>query len=131
MSVERVEGLLPLKAICFGSMINIGILIICGTILTFLTEFGWAGAANWPEQTMFLLIIFAGVILGSIIAGWKSKQHGWIVGLGVGVITTIFLFFLAIFSQISINYGVFLVKILICSFLGSFGGIIGVNLSTK
>lgn len=121
-------NLLPLKPIVYGSLVSIGIIVFLTLIVTVLTEFGWTGTIQWSDN-LFLILSYLGISIGSIIAGLKSREQGWLTGLGSGLLSSLWIFILAILIGNSINWGLFLIKSLISGFIGAFGGIIGVNIS--
>lgn len=122
------ENSFPYRPIIYGSLITIGIIIILTLIATVLTEFGWIGTINWSDN-LFLILTYLGVTVGSIMAGLKSREQGWLTGLGSGIISSVWLLILAMFIGENIHWGFFLTKSLVSGFIGTFGGIIGVNLS--
>lgn len=124
------ENSFPFRPIVYGSFIVIGIVTILALIISLLTEFGWTGAIYWSEN-LFLVLIYLGVTVGSITAGFRSREQGWLTGLGTGILSSVWLLILAFVIGDTIHWGVFLTKSLISGFIGTFGGIIGVNLSAN
>ncbi|NLW48543.1 MAG: TIGR04086 family membrane protein [Firmicutes bacterium] len=122
------ETSFPIRPIIYGSLISIGIIILLSLIANLLTEFGWSGIIQWSEN-LFLSLTYLGVIAGSILAGLKSREQGWLTGMGSGIFSLVWVLILAVLIGNSIHWGYFLVKLLISGFIGTFGGIIGVNLS--
>lgn len=120
----------PIRLIIYGSLISIGSITFLSLIVTILTECGWSGSIQWSDN-LFLMLTYFGVIVGSIMAGLKSREQGWLIGLGSGILSSIWILFLAVLIGNSIHWGFFLVKLLISGFIGTFGGIIGINLSGK
>lgn len=120
----------PIRPIIFGSLISIGIIIFLSLIVTILTEFGWSGSIQWSDN-LFLMLTYFGVTIGSIMAGLKIREQGWLTGLGSGILSSVWILVLAALIGNSIHWGFFLAKMLISGFIGTFGGIIGVNLSGK
>jgi putative membrane protein (TIGR04086 family) len=122
------ETSFPIRSIIYGSFISIGIIIFLSLIVTILTEFGWSGIIQWSEN-LFLSLTYLGVITGSILAGLKSREQGWLTGMGTGILCSVWVLILVLLIGNSIHWGFFLVKLFISGFVGTFGGIIGVNLS--
>lgn len=121
------ETSFPIRPIIYGSLISIGIIIFLSLIVAVLTEFGWSGTIQWSDN-LFLILTYLGVITGSIMAGLKSRERGWLTGMGSGFLSLVWTLILAVLIGNSIHWGFFLVKLLISGFIGAFGGIIGVNL---
>lgn len=126
--MNQNENFFPLRPIIYGSLLSIGIVTILTLIITILTEFGWTGTIFWSDN-LFLVLTYIGVTAGSIMAGLKSREQGWITGLGAGLLSSVWLLILAMVIGDTIHWGFFLTKSLISGFIGTFGGIIGVNLS--
>lgn len=126
--MNQNENSFPLRPIIYGSLLSIGIVTILTLIITILTEFGWTGTIFWSDN-LFLVLTYIGVTAGSIMAGLKSREQGWITGLGAGLLSSVWLLILAMVIGDTIHWGFFLTKSLISGFIGTFGGIIGVNLS--
>lgn len=124
------ENSFPLRPIVYGSLIVIGIVTVLTLMITLLTEFGWTGTIYWSEN-LFLALTYLGVTVGSITAGFRSREQGWLTGLGTGILSSVWLLILALMIGDTINWGVYLTKSLISGFIGTFGGIIGVNLSAN
>lgn len=129
MELDREESLFPVGSMIYGGLAVLFAVLIATVFLGILTELGWTGTITWPNNSLFLLVLYLAVIVGSIMAGWRSHQNGWAVGIGVGVISSMLFLVLVAFLPDRINLGVFLLKSFITIFIGAFGGIIGVNLS--
>ncbi len=122
------ESFFPFRPIIYGSLLTIAIVTILALIVTVLTEFGWTGTIYWSDN-LFLVITYFGVTVGSIMAGIRSREQGWITGLGAGILSSVWLLILGMLIGDTIHWVFFLTKSLISGFIGTFGGIIGVNLS--
>lgn len=122
------ENSFPFRPIMYGSLLSIGIVIFLTLITTVLTEFGWTGTVFWSDN-LYLALTYFGVTVGSIAAGYKSREQGWLTGLGAGFLSSIGLLIMAIIIGDTVHWGFFLTKSIISGFIGTFGGIIGVNLS--
>jgi putative membrane protein (TIGR04086 family) len=110
--------------VCFISLICLTI------ILGSLTNFGWPGMLHWPGSGYLMLVYFS-LTGGSIFAGLYSRNLGWVVGMGVGLLTSFILLISALLSGEAIKWGLFILKAFIHCFIGAFGGIIGINISKK
>lgn len=124
------ENSFPIRSIFFGSLIAIGIVTVLTLLVTILTEFGWTGTIYWSDN-LFLGLTYLGVTAGSIMAGCRSREQGWLTGLGSGIFSSVWLLFLALLLGDNIHWGFFITKSLISGFIGTFGGIIGVNLAAN
>jgi putative membrane protein (TIGR04086 family) len=119
---------IPVRPILKGSLFVILVILLFTVLLGLLTETGWTGTVKW-SSSLYLIIIYLSIIAGSVIAGLKSARRGWITGVGVGLIGSLFILFLAILAGEMIRWPIYLIKTLINIFLGAFGGILGVNFS--
>lgn len=128
MDFNRDDSIFPIGAVIYGSLAALFVDLILATFAAVFTELGWTGTVTWPNNSLYLLFFFVAIIIGSIMAGWKSRQKGWAVGTGVAVITSVIWLILALFLRERIELGIFLVKTLLGIFIGAFGGIIGVNI---
>lgn len=128
MLQEQTELHLPLKSILLGGLAAFVMVLLLATVITIMTSFGWTGIIRWAS-TLYLIAGYLAIVVGAIYAGYHSKVEGWITGIGVGLVSTILFLFIALFSGTPVTWMAFLIKMLINSFIGSFGGIIGVNLS--
>ena len=102
-------------ALSFSFVIS---LILSFTSLTE-TSFSW----------VILVVSFLALFIGGVISGAKSKQKGWLTGLGTGLLFTIITFLVqylgynSVFStEQYLFHGGYILS-------GILGGIIGVNLS--
>lgn len=124
------ENSFPFRSIMFGSLLVIGIVAFLTFVFAVLTEFGWTGTVYWSEN-LFLVLTYFGVTIGSVLAGFRSREQGWLTGLGTGILSSLWLLILAFVIGGTIHWGFFLTKSLISGFIGTFGGIIGVNISVN
>ncbi|MGE5606117.1 MAG: TIGR04086 family membrane protein [Bacteroidota bacterium] len=124
------ENSFPLRSMIYGSFIVIGIVTVLALFITVLTQFGWTGTIYWSEK-LFLVLTYFGVTTGSIMAGFRSREQGWLTGLGTGILSSVWLLILAFIIGDTIHWGFYLTKSLISGFIGTFGGIIGVNLAAN
>jgi putative membrane protein, TIGR04086 family/integral membrane protein, TIGR04097 family len=127
MDFERDDSIFPIGAVIYGSLAALFVDFILVTFAAVFTELGWTGTVTWPNNSLYLLFFFMAIVIGSVLAGWKSHQKGWAVGIGVTVITSIIWLIFALLLREKIQPGIFLVKVLLGIFIGAFGGIIGVN----
>lgn len=118
------------KPVFSGVLAAFMVLLISMFLLGCLTEFGWTGTIQWSDS-LYLVIIYLSIIFGSVTAGLKSHQSGWLTGAGVGFFSSILLILLALGIGEKIYWPLFLGKLLLNTFIGAFGGIIGVNLTGK
>lgn len=131
MSGDNQDLQLPLKAIFKGSLVAIVVIIIITFALALLTEFGWTITVFMPGN-MYLLIVYTGIIIGAISAGKNGLENGWLTGIAVGALTSlIVLLMIILISKSRVNVGIYTIKSLINSFIGAFGGIIGVNIGSR
>lgn len=124
------ENSFPLRSMIYGSFLVIGIITILALFISVLTQFGWTGTIDWSEK-LFLVLTYFGVIIGSVMAGFRSREQGWLTGLGIGILSAVWLLILAIIIGDTVHWGFYLTKSLISGFIGIFGGIIGVNLAAN
>lgn len=124
------ENSFPLRSMIYGSFLVIGIITILALFISVLTQFGWTGTIDWSEK-LFLVLTYFGVIIGSVMAGFRSREQGWLTGLGTGILSAVWLLILAIIIGDTVHWGFYLTKSLISGFIGIFGGIIGVNLAAN
>ena len=124
------ENLFPFRPIIYGSFLVLGIVTVLTLLITVLTEFGWTGTIYWSED-LFLGLTYFGVTVGAIMAGFRSREQGWLTGLGTGILSSVWLLILAYLIGDMVHWGFFLTKTLISGFIGTFGGIIGVNLAAN
>jgi putative membrane protein (TIGR04086 family) len=116
--------------IIYGSLITVLTILILTTLIGILTNFGWTGTIKWSGN-LYLIIVYIAVIAGSTMAGFKSHQKGWKIGAGVGIVSSLICLVFAMLLGEKIIWGVYLIKVLISSFIGTFGGIIGVNFTGR
>ena len=129
MDIDREATLFPVGAVIYGSLAAFLMASILTTFTAVFTEIGWTGTVSWPNNSLYLLLFFVSVVFGSIMAGWRSKQKGWAVGIGVAVVISFLWLILGVCFHQSIQVGIYLLKSLISIIIGTFGGIIGVNVS--
>lgn len=125
--MELNEERSTVGSIVFGSIVVILTQLVLTTVLMIFTNFGWTGTIKWSNN-LYLITTYLAIVTGSLMAGLRSHQRGWMTGAGVGLVCSFFLMILAILLGETINWGIYSVKILISGFIGTFGGIIGVNL---
>lgn len=128
MIPKQDEMNIPVRPIIKGSLFVFVVILLLTVLLGFLTEMGWTGTVQW-SGSLYLMIIYLSVVTGAIIAGLKSGRYGWITGVGVGLVSSLLILILAILAGEAVHWPVYLVKTLVNSFIGAFGGILGVNFS--
>jgi putative membrane protein (TIGR04086 family) len=107
---------------CFFSVIFLTM------ILGGLTNLGWPGMLYWSGSG-YLMLVYLSLTCGSIFAGLDSRNLGWVVGMGVGLLTSFILLISILLFGEGIKWGLFIFKTFIHCFIGAFGGIIGINIS--
>jgi putative membrane protein (TIGR04086 family) len=117
-------------AVVKGVIVCLLSIILVTMILGSLTHAGWRGMLYWSGGG-YLVLLYLPLTVGAICAGFYSRQLGWVVGLGVGLVTSVFFLFNAWFAGENVKMFLFVVKTLINCFIGAFGGIIGINISKK
>ena len=127
MDFDRDDSVFPIGAVIYGCLAALFVDLILTTFAAVFTELGWTGTLTWPNNSLYLLFFFAAIVVGSVMAGWKSRQKGWAVGIGVAILCSILWLVLALLLRERIHIGVFLFKTLLGILIGAFGGIIGVN----
>ncbi|HBF37075.1 MAG TPA: TIGR04086 family membrane protein [Firmicutes bacterium] len=127
MNIDGDETLFPVGAVVYGSLAAFLMTLIGTTFTAVFTELGWKATISWPNNSLYLLLLFVSIVIGSIMAGWRSRQKGWAAGIGVAVIVSLLWLILALLFHHPIHAGIYLVKCFISLVIGAFGGIIGVN----
>ena len=128
MDYNQETSLIPLKPIIYGCLIMLFTIFILTVILAITVELGWMGTIQPFSNDLYIVLFYLAVVTGSIMAGLKSGSRGWLAGIGVGLCSSIILMILTVFLGLKVNVGIYLVKVLLSSFIGIFGGIIGVNI---
>lgn len=127
-SDEKIR--LPIGPIIYGCLVTFFWLLCISIVAAIAVEFGWTVTIAPYQRNLFLGFGYLALITGSIAASLKSNTHGWLIGLGVGLGSSIiFLILETICGGGVAHWGIYLVKTLIVAFIGLFGGIIGVNIS--
>lgn len=130
MNLETSNGSLPIKSIFKGGLTVVLVILFFTVFLGILTQMGWTGTIKWAGS-LYLIVIYLSIVIGSITGGMTSGQMGWVTGIGVGLIASILILVLAMIARENIAWPIYLLKTMLNSFIGAFGGIIGVNLSKK
>lgn len=128
MGLKEDEARIAIQPMISGWLMVMILIFVATLALGILTELGWTGTVKWSES-LYLTIVYIAIVSGSIIAGFRSRRQGWITGMGVAFLSSIFILILAAFTGEKILWSIFLVKLMINCFIGAFGGIIGVNFS--
>lgn len=126
---EQEREKIPVRSILYGTLMALFMMLCLTFFLAVIIQFGWAGVENWPFTTIYLVVVYAATVFGSVAAGKRSMQQGWVVGVGVGLLSSLLILVIAFMGSRSVHLGIYFIKMLINSFIGLFGGIIGVNLS--
>lgn len=129
MNIDQDTSLLPLKPIIYGCLIMLFTIFILTVILALITELGWTVTVQPFSNDLYIVLFYFAVVICSIMAGLKSGSRGWLAGIGVGICSSIVLMILSAILGFKANWGIYLVKSFVSSFIGSFGGIIGVNIA--
>lgn len=129
MEIEHEGVNLPIGPILYGCVIAVLAILVFTVLFSLMTQFGWTGTVRPYSNNIFLIADYFAIILGSIMAGRKSATTGWLVGIGVGLLSSLSLLLFTALMRQPVLWGVFTVKTLISCFIGAFGGIIGVNLA--
>ncbi|HEX7714044.1 MAG TPA: TIGR04086 family membrane protein [Bacillota bacterium] len=129
MEIDHERANLPIGPILYGCVIAVLAILVFALLFSLMTQFGWTGTVRPYSNNIFLIADYLAIILGSIMAGRKSAATGWMVGIGVGFLCSLALLLLTALMRQPVLWGVFTVKTLISCFIGTFGGIIGVNLA--
>ena len=127
MDIDREEALFPFSAVVYGGLAAFLMALIFTTFTAVFTELGWTGTISWPNNSLYLLLFWASIVIGSLMAGWRSRQKGWAVGIGVAIAISILWLMMALLFHQPVHVGIYLVKTLISLLVGTFGGIIGVT----
>ncbi|MCL6588586.1 MAG: TIGR04086 family membrane protein [Firmicutes bacterium] len=123
---------LPIGPIIYGCLVTFFCLLCVTIVIAIAVESGWTVTIAPYQRNLFLGLGYLALITGSITGGLKSNFHGWLVGLGIGLgVSLIFLILETVSGAGAPHWGIYLVKTLISAFIGLFGGIIGVNISSS
>ncbi|MFU7516883.1 TIGR04086 family membrane protein [Clostridium sp. HCS.1] len=78
---------------------------------------------------IYVVISCLALVVGSIIAVKSYGSKGWIVGLAVGCIFYIGLYFIGILFGAEATLTIYdFIKFVLCLFIGLFSGMLGINL---
>ncbi|MDU5106885.1 TIGR04086 family membrane protein [Clostridium sp.] len=78
---------------------------------------------------IYVVISCLALVVGSIIAVKSYGSKGWIVGLAVGCIFYIVLYFIGILFGAEATLTIYdFIKFVLCLFIGLFSGMLGINL---
>ena len=78
---------------------------------------------------IYVVISCLALVVGSIIAVKSYGSKGWIVGLAVGCIFYIVLYFIGILFGAEAALTIYdFIKFVLCLFIGLFSGMLGINL---
>jgi putative membrane protein (TIGR04086 family) len=113
-----------------GNIVVFLSIIILAALLGSFTHFGWPGLLNWPNG-VYSILVYISLTMGSIYAGLGSRNQGWAVGAGVGLLASLLLLVSTFLAGEPIKWGVSIFKAFINIFICVFGGIIGINLAKK
>lgn len=114
-----------LKDLSFSFIWIIGSLLVLTLIFSFFNYFNIISDKIMP--IIKILILFISLFLGGLYMGKNSKNKGWLEGIKLGIIFSIFLLifnFLALNNSFKLKYLLFYTIIIISSI---FGSIIGIN----
>jgi putative membrane protein (TIGR04086 family) len=129
MEYDQERSTVPVGSILYGTLVALAVNLILTIIFAVLTGFGWTASIQPYSNHLYLSMGYLAVISGSIMAGRESQVKGWLVGIGVGLTSSVVLLIINAFIGQPLVWGIFLVKMLIHGFIGIFGGIIGINLA--
>ncbi len=129
MEYEQERTMVPVGSILYGTLVTLGVNLILTLIFAVLTELGWEAVIKPYADNLYLFSGYLAVISGAVMAGRESYTKGWFAGLGVGLTSSVVFIVLNAFIGQPLVWGIFLVKMLINGFIGTFGGIIGINLA--
>ena len=114
-----------LKDLFFSFIWIIGSLLILTLFFSFFNYFNIISDKIMP--IIKIIILFISLFLGGLYIGKKSKNKGWLEGIKLGIIFSLFLLifnFLALNNSFKLKYLLFYTIIIISSI---FGSIIGIN----
>ena len=127
---ESVKNSFSVKSVAFGTIFSVVVCIIL--ILAASALFLYCGISQRFIPIVSRVIMFVSVLLGGIIAGVKSRGMGWLYGFCSGLLFFCLVLLLNLLMGLGTDSPVFILLILIaCVFVGSIGGVIGINLKPR
>jgi len=121
------SGIINVKGIGIGLLISYIITLSAFVIYAFLLTYTSLSEFSLPTMTMLVTII--GVVIAGAFSTKNTKSKGWLNGgiAGLLYITVMFVFGILFIKELGPSSS-WLIKYLWGGFLGSLGGMIGINL---
>ena len=80
-------------------------------------------------NVIYVVISCLALVIGSVIAVKSYGSKGWIIGLSVGCLFYIGLYFIGVLFSAETALSIYdFIKFVLCLFIGLFSGMLGVNL---
>lgn len=117
------------KALLYGWIAILGILLVASLILSLLLRFTSLGASTLSSTTT--IISFLALFAGGWIAGLKAGEKGWLIGILTSLGFSLFIF---LYQYLGLQNGFSMTQLLYHSgFLvaGLVGAVFGVNMYRK
>lgn len=124
---QNNDNSISYRSIFKGGLVVLLVIVFLTIALGTLTHLGWPGLLN-SSDTFYMVMLYLALVSGAIYAGYSSKNLGWVSGLGVGLVASVLFLIVTILSGEPFNWLIFLLKLVLNSFIGALGGVIGINI---
>ena len=115
------------KSVLKGVIWAIGITII--TTIVFSLVMNKIEMGENIFNIIYVVISCVALVIGSVIAVKSYGSRGWIVGLAVGCLFYIALYFVGILFSAESALSIYdFIKFILCLFIGLFSGMLGINI---
>ena len=115
------------KSVLKGVVWAIGITII--TTIVFSLVMNKIEMGEKIFNIIYVVISCVALVIGSVIAVKSYGSRGWIVGLAVGCLFYIALYFVGILFSAESALSIYdFIKFILCLFIGLFSGMLGINI---
>ena len=115
------------KSILKGVVWALGITIIATIIFSIIMNRVAMGENVF--NVIYVVISCLALVIGSVIAVKSYGSKGWIIGLAVGCLFYIGLYFIGVIFSAESTLSIYdFIKFILCIFIGVFSGMLGINL---
>ena len=127
---DNVKTIFSLKPIILGVISSV---VVSGLLIfAFAAIFLYCSLQQQFIPLVSKIILITSVFTGGVVSGVKSKLTGWLYGMMTGMAFFFLLILLNIIFVIGIEHSYYIyVVFAACAFVGSVGGIVGINLKPK